>query len=107
MVVRPLGCHGEEHQTRRPWALSCPSPRVHGRRPQAGRSVKPSPRRGGAAPGLSERSAPCRGFAEVGIILTTDWLMAASAQGLAVAPAAANVSDFPMAELTLEHWPAG
>ena len=49
-----------------------------------------------------------REFAEMGITLhQADCLIAASAVGIGAALATANVSDFPMTELTVEHWPAG
>jgi hypothetical protein len=36
-----------------------------------------------------------------------DCLIAAAAIGIGASLATANVDDFPMAELALEHWPAG
>ena len=49
-----------------------------------------------------------RDFAEIGITLhQADCLIASSAVGIGAALATANVSDFPMTELTVEHWPAG
>ena len=49
-----------------------------------------------------------REFAQRGVTLhQADCLIAAAAVGVGAALATANVADFPMAELTLEHWPAG
>jgi len=36
-----------------------------------------------------------------------DCLIAAAAIGIGASLATANIDDFPMAELTLEHWPTG
>lgn len=36
-----------------------------------------------------------------------DCLIAAAAVGIGAALATANVADFPMEELTVEHWPVG
>jgi len=36
-----------------------------------------------------------------------DCLIAAAAVGIGASLATANVADFPMAELSVEHWPAG
>lgn len=49
-----------------------------------------------------------RDFAARGITLhQADCLIAAAALGVGASLATANVADFPMAELTIEHWPAG
>ena len=36
-----------------------------------------------------------------------DCLLAAAAVGISASLATANVADFPMSDLTVEHWPAG
>ena len=49
-----------------------------------------------------------RQFAERGITLhQADCLIAAAALGIDAALATANIADFPMPELTVEHWPIG
>ena len=49
-----------------------------------------------------------RTYAERGVTLhQADCLIAAAALGVGASLATANVADFPMAELTVEHWPAG
>ena len=49
-----------------------------------------------------------RTFAERGVTLhQADCLIAAAAAGVGAALATANVRDFPMPELDVEHWPAG
>jgi predicted nucleic acid-binding protein len=49
-----------------------------------------------------------REFAARGITLSqADCLVAAAAVGIDAALATANVDDFPMPELALEHWPVG
>ena len=49
-----------------------------------------------------------RQFAGRGITLhQADCLIAAAAVGIGASLATANVADFPMAELSVEHWPAG
>jgi predicted nucleic acid-binding protein len=49
-----------------------------------------------------------REFAGRGITLhQADCLVAAAAVGVGAALATANVTDFPMVELTVEHWPVG
>jgi predicted nucleic acid-binding protein len=49
-----------------------------------------------------------RRFAERGITLhQADCLIAAAALGIDAALATANIADFPMPELTVEHWPIG
>lgn len=49
-----------------------------------------------------------REFAERGITLhQADCLLAASAFGVGAALATANVSDFPLPELDVRHWPVG
>ena len=49
-----------------------------------------------------------REFAARGVTLhQADCLIAAAAVGIGAALATANVSDFPMAEVAVEHWPAG
>lgn len=49
-----------------------------------------------------------RGFAAQGITLTqADCLVAAAAFGIGARLATANVKDFPMHELDVEHWPVG
>lgn len=48
-----------------------------------------------------------RSYAERGVTLhQADCLIAAAAVGVGAALATANVADFPMPELDLEHWPA-
>lgn len=48
-----------------------------------------------------------REFAAQGVTLhQADCLVAAAAVGVGAALATANVDDFPMVELTVEHWPA-
>ena len=48
-----------------------------------------------------------REFAQRGVTLhQADCLIAAAAVGIAASLATANVSDFPMAELSVDHWPA-
>lgn len=47
-----------------------------------------------------------RQFAERGVTLhQADCLIAAAALGVGAALATANVDDFPMGELTIDHWP--
>ena len=49
-----------------------------------------------------------RAFARRGITLhQTDCLIAAAAAGINAALATANVDDFPMTEINVEHWPSG
>ena len=49
-----------------------------------------------------------REFAARGVTLhQADCLIAAAAVGLGAGLATANVSDFPMAELSVDHWPVG
>jgi hypothetical protein len=49
-----------------------------------------------------------RGFADRGVTLhQADCLIAAAAFGVGAYIATANVDDFPMAEITVDHWPAG
>lgn len=49
-----------------------------------------------------------REFAERGITLhQADCLIGAAALGVGAALATANVADFPMAELQVEHWSSG
>ena len=49
-----------------------------------------------------------REFAAGGITLhQADCLIAAAAVGIGAALATANVTDFPMPELDVQHWPAG
>ena len=48
-----------------------------------------------------------RQFAEQGMTLhQADCLIAAAAVGAGAALATANVADFPMAELSVDHWPS-
>lgn len=49
-----------------------------------------------------------RDFAAQGVTLhQADCLIAAAAVGVGGALATANVDDFPMPEVVVEHWPAG
>ena len=49
-----------------------------------------------------------REFAKRGVTLhQADCLIAASAVGVGAALATANLSDFPMPELEVQHWPTG
>ena len=49
-----------------------------------------------------------RSFAERGVTLhQADCLIAAAARSIGAPLATANVDDFPMAEVTVEHWPVG
>lgn len=49
-----------------------------------------------------------RAFSARGVTLhQADCLIAAAAVGIGASVATANVADFPMDELRLEHWPAG
>ncbi|MGI8806318.1 MAG: PIN domain-containing protein [Acidimicrobiales bacterium] len=49
-----------------------------------------------------------RQFAKRGVTLhQADCLIAAAAAGVGAGLATANVADFPMAELVVEHWPSG
>ena len=49
-----------------------------------------------------------RQFAASGVTLhQADCLIAAAAVGVGAALATANISDFPMPELEVQHWPAG
>lgn len=49
-----------------------------------------------------------RDFAQRGITVhQADCLIAAAAVGIGAGLATANVTDFPMTELPIEHWPAG
>lgn len=48
-----------------------------------------------------------REFAQQGITLhQADCLVAAAAHGVGAALATANVDDFPMADVVVEHWPS-
>lgn len=48
-----------------------------------------------------------RDFAEQGVTLhQADCLIAAAAVGIGAALATANVKDFPMAGVTIDHWPS-
>ena len=49
-----------------------------------------------------------RKFAERGVTLhQADCLIAAAADGIGAPLATANVRDFPMTEIDVQHWPAG
>lgn len=49
-----------------------------------------------------------RAFADRGVTLhQADCLIAAAAKGVGASLATANVDDFPMADLVVEHWPVG
>lgn len=49
-----------------------------------------------------------REFADRGVTLhQADCLIAAAAFGVGAYIATANVGDFPMGEITVDHWPAG
>jgi predicted nucleic acid-binding protein len=49
-----------------------------------------------------------REFAERGVTLhQADCLIAAAALGVGASIATANVDDFPMGQITVDHWPAG
>ncbi|MCA1842300.1 MAG: PIN domain-containing protein [Actinobacteria bacterium] len=49
-----------------------------------------------------------REFAQQGVTLhQADCLIAAAAVGIGAGLATANVDDFPMNELAVEHWPSG
>jgi predicted nucleic acid-binding protein len=49
-----------------------------------------------------------REFADQGVTLhQADCLIAAAAVGIGAPLATANVDDFPMPEITVEHWPSG
>ena len=49
-----------------------------------------------------------RSFASQGITLhQADCLVAAAAAGVGAALATANVGDFPMLEIDIQHWPVG
>ena len=49
-----------------------------------------------------------RTFAEQGVTLhQADCLIAAAAEGIGAALATANIDDFPMREVLVEHWPVG
>ena len=49
-----------------------------------------------------------QGFARRGVTLhQADCLIAAAAAGVNAALATANVDDFPMAEINVQHWPSG
>lgn len=49
-----------------------------------------------------------RSHAERGVTLhQADCLIAAAALGVGANLATANITDFPMPELTVEHWPSG
>ena len=49
-----------------------------------------------------------RTYAERGVTLhQADCLIAAAAVGVGASLATANVDDFPMPELTVDHWPIG
>ncbi|MCY4661616.1 MAG: PIN domain-containing protein [Acidobacteria bacterium] len=49
-----------------------------------------------------------RAFARQGITLhQADCLIAAAAIGVSAALATANVDDFPMTEISIQHWPTG
>ena len=48
-----------------------------------------------------------REFADQGVTIhQADCLIAAAAVGIGASLATANVADFPMVELAVEHWPA-
>ncbi len=49
-----------------------------------------------------------REYADKGVVLhQADCLIAAAAAGIGAALATANISDFPMPQLSVEHWPGG
>jgi len=49
-----------------------------------------------------------REFAERGVTLhQSDCLIAAAAVGVGASLATANVDDFPMEDVIVEHWPSG
>lgn len=49
-----------------------------------------------------------RGFAEQGVTVhQADCLIAAAAVGIGAGLATANIDDFPMPELSVDHWPVG
>lgn len=57
----------------------------------------------GQRAGLWRREAASQGIT----LHQADCLIAAAAVGIGAAVATANVSDFPMSELDVQHWPAG
>jgi predicted nucleic acid-binding protein len=68
-----------------------------------GLRIAPLGRREGTVAGAWRRS-----FAELGTTLSqADCLIAAATVGVGAKLATGNPSDFPMAELTIEHWPVG
>ncbi len=61
----------------------------------------------GVAQGM-QAGAWRRRFAAQGVTLhQADCLIAAAAQGIGASLATANIDDFPMREVAVEHWPAG
>ena len=61
----------------------------------------------GAAEGM-RAGAWRRAYAREGVTLhQADCLIAAAAAGVGAALATANVDDFPMTELNVQHWPIG
>ena len=49
-----------------------------------------------------------RSFASKGVTLhQADCLIAAAAAGIGATLATANVDDFPMSEVEVQHWPSG
>ncbi|HXH59190.1 PIN domain-containing protein [Iamia sp.] len=57
----------------------------------------------GARAGIWRRDLASRGIT----VRQADCLIAAAAVGVGAGLATANVADFPMTELTVEHWPVG
>ncbi len=61
----------------------------------------------GVAQGM-QAGAWRRTFAAQGVTLhQADCLIAAAAEGIGASLATANIDDFPMREVVVEHWPAG
>ena len=85
------------------WRVLRPSEEVVARRLFRGLRLAPL----GVAEGI--RAAEWRReFAQVGVTLhQADCLIASAAVGIGAGLATANTADFPMAELTIEDWPAG
>jgi hypothetical protein len=78
--------------------------------PRSGRKYLPPWPRHHPPPGLTEgvqAGTWRREFAERGVTLhQADCLIAAAAAGVDASLATANVDDFPMYEVALEHWPS-
>lgn len=85
------------------WRGARPAEEATIRRLLAGLRLAPIERREGELAGRWRRDFAARGTT----ISQADCLIAAAAVGMGARLATGNPDDFPMAELSVEHWPVG